>query len=128
LLFPFFLFSILCDFQNIFSFLLPTFPFFIIIFFVVLKEVFSVSLCSFPSPQNEYDALVLESHTMKQHLETVRQELAHALYQYDAAWFVLVASRLCSFPYLYDPSPFLVFHPTVVSSRDLSRREMPPEG
>ena len=35
--------------------------------------------------QNEWDALMLELHTQKQQLETVRQELGHALYQVSAS-------------------------------------------
>lgn len=39
--------------------------------------------------QNEWDALMMESFTLKKHLENVRQELSQALYQYDAACRVI---------------------------------------
>lgn len=37
------------------------------------------------SLQNEYDAIVLETFTLKKHYDNVRQELAHALYANDAS-------------------------------------------
>merc|ERR1712187_248976 len=42
--------------------------------------------------RNEWDAIVLENYQLKQQLTLNRQELAHALYQHDAA--TLVISRL----------------------------------
>ena len=45
--------------------------------------------------QDEWDALMLETHQVKTHLDTVRQELVKTLYQHDGEVSTVVGLQRC---------------------------------
>ena len=73
--------------RNLFFILINRFPPFVVASPVV--PVRPPAATSIPSMlalfQNEWDATMLECYSLKTQLDSTRQELSHALFQYDAA-------------------------------------------